>query len=57
MMRSVSVIFGTGSAYSCSSNKIYCVDLEYNIHSINIKGIAKFLDIYGFRVVEYSIRS
>ena len=57
MMRSVSVIFGTGSAYSCSSNKIYCVDLEYNIHPINIKGIAKFLDIYELGIVEYSVRS
>ena len=57
MMTSVSVIFVNVETYSCSSNKIYCVDIEYKIYPINIKGIDKFLDIYGFSIVEYSVRS
>ena len=54
---SVSVIFYTGDTYSCSSNNGYCVELEENISPRNTKGIAKGLDISGFRVVKYYVRS
>ena len=53
----VSVIFDTGDTYSCSSNKGEFVNLEEKTLPINIKGIEKGLDIYGFRIVEYSVRS
>ena len=33
------------------------MNLEYNIILINIKGIVKGLEIYGFGIVEYSIKS
>ena len=57
MVISVSVIFDTGVTYSCSSNKGDVVKLEEKTLPINIKGIAKGLEIYGFGIFEYSIRS
>ena len=54
MVSSVSVIFDTGYNSSCSYNKGYFVKLEEKIFPINLKGIAKGLDIYGFGIVEYS---
>ena len=57
MVISVSVIFDTGDAYSCSSNKGYFLKLEEKNFPINLKGIAKGIEIYGFGIVEYSVRS
>ena len=57
MVRSVSVIFDTGDTYSCSSNKGYFVNLEEKKFPRNLKGIAKSIEIYGFGIVEYSVRS
>ena len=57
MVRLVSVIFYTGYTYSCSSNKGYFVELEEKKFPRNLKGIAKVLEISGFGIVEYSIRS
>ena len=54
---SVSVIFDTGSTYSCSSNRGDFGKLEENTLLINLKGIAKGLDIFEFGIVEYSVRS
>ena len=51
MVRSVSVIFDTGSTYLCSSNKGDFVKLEEKKFPRNLKGIAKGLEIYGFRIV------
>ena len=57
MVSSVSVIFDTGDTYSCSSNKVDFVKLEEKKFPRKLKGIAKGLEIYGFGIVEYSVRS
>ena len=57
MVSSVSVIFDTGVTYSCSSNKGDFVKLEEKNIPRNLKGIAKGLEIYGFGIAEYSVRS
>ena len=57
MVKSVSVIFDTVATYSCSSNKGDFVKLEEKNSPIKLKGIAKVLEISGFGIVEYSIRS
>ena len=57
MVSSVSVIFDNGDTYPCSSNKGYFVGLEEKIFPRNLKGIEKGLEIYGFRIVKYSVRS
>ena len=54
---SVSVIFDTGATYSCYSNKLDFVKLEEKTPPINIKGIAKGIEISGFGIFEYSVRS
>ena len=54
---SVSVIFDTGATYSCYSNIGDFVKLEDKKFPKNLKGIAKGLEISGFGVVEYSVRS
>ena len=54
---SVSVIFDTGATYSCSSNKGYFVKLEEKIFPRKLKGTAKVLEISGFGIVEYYVRS
>ena len=57
MVRSVSFIFDTGDNYSCSSNKLDFVNLEEKTPPRNIKGISKGLEISGFGIVEYYVRS
>ena len=57
MVSLVSVIFDTGATYSCSSNKGDFVKLEEKKFPINLKGIAKGLEISGFGIVVYSVRS
>ena len=57
MVISVSVIFYTGATYSCYSNKRDFVNIEEKKFQINIKVIAKGLEIYGFGIVKYYIRS
>ena len=57
MVISVAVIFDTGATYSYSSNKGDFLKLEEKTFSRNLKGIAKGLEIYGFGIVEYSVRS
>ena len=57
MVSSVSFIFDTGATYSCYSNKGDFVKLEEKTFPRKLKGIAKGLDIYGFGIVEYSVRS
>ena len=57
MVSSVSVIFYTGSTYSCSSNKGDFVKLEEKAFPRRLKGIAKGLEISGFGIFEYSVRS
>ena len=57
MVSSVSIIFDTGTNYSCSSKKGDFVKLEVKIFPRNIKGIAKGLEISGFGIVEDSVRS
>ena len=57
MVSSVSVIFDTGATYSCFYNKLGFVKLEEKIFPRKLKGISKGLDIYGFGIVEYSVRS
>ena len=57
MMSSVSVIFDTGAIYSCSSNKGDFLKLEDKTFPRNLKCISKGLEISGFGIVEYSIRS
>ena len=57
MVSSVSVIFDTGAAYSCSSNKGNFLKLEEKTFPRNIKGTAKGLEISGFGIVEYYVRS
>ena len=57
MVSSVSVTFDNGYTYSCSSNKGDFVNIEENTFPRNLKGIAKGLDISGFGIVRYSVRS
>ena len=57
MVRSVSVIFDTGDTYSSSSNKGDFVKFEDNTLPRNLKGIEIGLEISGFGIVEYSVRS
>ena len=57
MVSSVSVIFDTGATYSCYSNKEDFVKLEEKEFPRNLKGKAKGLEISGFGIVEYSVRS
>ena len=57
MVSSLPVIFETVDTYSCSSNKGDFVKLEEKTPLRKIKGIAKGLEISGFGVVEYSVRS
>ena len=57
MVISVLVIFDTGGTYSCSSNKGSFVKLEEKNFPRNLKGIAKGLVIYGFGIIEYSVRN
>ena len=57
MVISVSVIFDTGATYSCYSNKEDFVNIEEKTSPINLKGIAKVLEISGFGIVEYYVRS
>ena len=57
MFSSVLVIFDTGANYSCSSNKGDFVKLEHKKFPRKLKGIAKGLEISGFGIVEYSVRS
>ena len=57
MVSLVSVIFDTGATYSCSSNKGEFVNLEEKIFPRRIKGVAKVLEISGFGIVEYYVRS
>ena len=57
MVSSVSVIFDTGATYLCSSNKGDFLKLEEKTFPINLKGIEKGLEVFGFRIVEYSVRS
>ena len=54
---SVSVILDTGATYSCYSNKVDFANLEEKTPPRNIKGIAKGIEIYGFGIFEYSVRS
>ena len=57
MVSSSSVIFDTIATYLCSSNKGDFVKFEEKTPPRKLKGIAKGLDISGFGVVKYSIRS
>ena len=57
VVSSVSVIFDTGYTYSFYSNKGYFVKLEEKAFPRKLKGISKGLEIYGFDIVEYSVRS
>ena len=54
---SVSVIFYTLDTYSYHSNKGDFVKLEDKAFPRNFKGIANGLEISGFGIVEYSVRS
>ena len=54
---SVSVILDNGDNYSCSSNKGDFLDLEEKMLLINIKGTSKGLEISGFGIFKYSVRS
>ena len=56
MVRSVSVIFDTGSTYSYYSNKGYFVNLEEKKFRRKIKGIVNFFETSVFGIVEYSVR-
>ena len=55
--RSVSVIFDTLAHYPCYSQNGYFVDHEANTFPRKFKGAAKGFDIYGFVIIDYSIRS
>ena len=57
MVSSVSVIFENGSTYSCSYNKRDFVKLEEKKFPRKLKGIEKGLDISGFGIVEYYVKS
>ena len=56
-MISVSVIFDNKEIYSCSYKKGDFLELEQNMLPRNIKGISKGLEISGFSVFDYSVRS
>ena len=57
MVSSVSIIFDTGAAYSLYCNKGDFMKFEEKAFTRNIKGIAKGLEIFGFEIAEYSVRS
>ena len=57
MVSSVSFMFDTGDPYSFSSNRGDFVKLEEKKFPRRLKGKAKGLEIYGFVIVEYSVRS
>ena len=57
MLSSVSVIFDTGATYSCSSNKGDFVEFEKKMFPRKLKVISKGLEISGFGIVEYYVRS
>ena len=57
MVSSVSVIFETRYTYSHYSNMLDFVRLKEKKFPRNIKGTAKDLEIYGFEVYQYSVRS
>ena len=57
MVISISVISNTGSTCSCSSKNGYFLYLEEKMLPINLKGIEKVLEIYGFGIVKYYFRS
>ena len=54
---SVSLIFDTGANYSGYSNKVDFVNPEEKKFPRKLKGIVKGLEISGFGIVEYSVRS
>ena len=56
-IKSVSVIFNTGDNCSCSSNKVYFLDLEESKLPRKIKSVTKFIYISGFWVVKYYVSS
>ena len=57
MVSLFSVIFDTGATYSCSSNYGDFVKLEEKKLPRKLEGIAKGLEISGFGIVEYYVRS
>ena len=57
LVSSVSVIFDMGAAYSCSSNKGDIVNIEEKFFPRKLKGIEKGLEISGFGIVKYSVKS
>ena len=57
MVSLFSIIFDTGSTYSCSSDKGDFVKLKDKTPPRKLKGISKGLEISGFGSVEYSVRS
>ena len=57
MVNSVSIIFDTGATYSCSSNEGDFVKIEEKTFPRKLKGIAKDLEIFGFGIVAYFVRS
>ena len=57
MVRSVSVIFDSGATYSCFYTKGDFVKLEDKKIPRKLKGISKGLEISGFGIVEYYVRS
>ena len=56
MMISISVIFDTGSTYSCSSKKEGFVNHEDKMFPIKLKGIANCIEISILGIVKYSVR-
>ena len=54
---SVLVIFDTGDTYSCYSNKGDLLKLENKKPPRNLKSIENSIEIYGFGIVKYSVRS
>ena len=54
---SVSVIFDTGGTYSCYFNNGEFLKLEEKVFQNKLKVIAKGLEIYGFGIVKYYVRS
>ena len=57
MMILVLFIFDTVYTYLCSSYKGDFVKLDKKTFPINLKGIAKGLEIFEFGIVEYSVWS
>ena len=57
MVSTVLVIFDTVYTYLCYTNKGEFVKTEWKMFPINIEGIEKGLDIYGFWIFEYSVSS